>query len=254
MPRRAPRPTPTMIAAGTARPSAHGQAMIRTLHVARAVIPNVFAVVHAARCSSVATHAGSKCGANVPMMSQPSAVTRAIASTLGTKIALMRSASFCTGGLLACAFSTSLMMPASADSLPAAVTRTTRLPSRLSVPPITASPVDLRTGSGSPVSMDSSTPPAPLSTTPSAGTAVPGRTNTRSSVFSSLAGTSVGSCESLWPATPSEMPLRFGGSRSAVGGERSSSARIASPALSRAAPSSQWPKLISVNSPAASMK
>ena len=43
IPIRAPRPAPTISDAGTARPSAHGQAMINTLHTAFAMLPQIVA-------------------------------------------------------------------------------------------------------------------------------------------------------------------------------------------------------------------
>ena len=56
----------------------------------------------------------------------------------------------------------------------------TSAPLVLSVAPISLSPVRLLTGSGSPVSMDSSTALLPSTTTPSTGTFSPGRTRSRS--------------------------------------------------------------------------
>ena len=69
MPSCAPRPVPTRIAVGVARPIAHGQAMIST-----------------------ATAAVNAWAAGRPAASQPASVATAIASTAGTKTAETRSA------------------------------------------------------------------------------------------------------------------------------------------------------------------
>ena len=92
MPIDAPRPVPTMMAVGVARPKAHGQAMINTLQTLLASPAHVAA-------------AGQPCVA--PQTYQPTPVSSAIKSTLGTKMAEIRSASRCTRGLLFCAVSTS---------------------------------------------------------------------------------------------------------------------------------------------------
>ena len=71
----------------------------------------------------------------------------------------------------------------SRDSMVSAPTfsaRMTSVPFRLSVPPVTASPSVFSTGSGSPVSMDSSIDERPSITAPSTGTLSPGRTRSRS--------------------------------------------------------------------------
>ena len=71
--------------------------------------------------------------------------------------ATARSATRCTGGRDPCASSTSAMIWASTVSRPtrSAVKRNAPVP--LIVPPTTASPAALRTGTGSPVIIDSST-------------------------------------------------------------------------------------------------
>ncbi len=61
---------------------------------------------------------------------------------------------------------------------------------RLTVPPITRAPTPFSTGSDSPVSIDSSTALAPLSTSPSTGTRSPGRTTTTSPPRTLSTGTS----------------------------------------------------------------
>ena len=58
--------------------------------------------------------------------------------------------------------------------------RIVRLPVVFSVAPITLSPARLVTGTGSPVSIDSSTALEPSTTTPSTGTFSPGRTRSTS--------------------------------------------------------------------------
>ena len=105
MPSCAPRPVPTISAVGVARPSAHGQAMIRT-----------------------ATAAVKALAAQAPNASQPTSVASEITITTGTKIAETRSASRCTGALPDCAASTSRAICASAVSAPTLVARTTRRP------------------------------------------------------------------------------------------------------------------------------
>ena len=105
MPSCAPRPVPTRIAVGVARPIAHGQAMIRT-----------------------ATAAVNAAAGPAPDASQPARVAAAITSTTGTKIALTRSARRCTGALPAWAWVTSRARWASSVSAPTWVARTSRRP------------------------------------------------------------------------------------------------------------------------------
>ena len=87
MPRCAPRPMPTISAVGTANPSAHGQAMIKTLHTDLASVPQTSAPP-AVRDAPTRTNR-SPSGPRSPH--------------LGTKTAAIRSANLCTGGLLDCA-------------------------------------------------------------------------------------------------------------------------------------------------------
>ena len=117
MPSCAPRPVPTMSAVGVARPSAHGQAMIRT-----------------------ATAAVNAAGSPAPVPSQKPRVATASASTTGTKTPEIRSASRCTSALPFCASSTSRAIWASWVSAPTRVARTTSRPPALTVAPATASP------------------------------------------------------------------------------------------------------------------
>src|SRR5205823_5257214 len=83
------------------------------------------------------------------------------------------------------------------------------------VPPVTAEPVCLATGIGSPVSIDSSTELEPSSTTPSTGTVSPGRIRSRSPFAIDSIGTSSSAPD---PAM-----------RRAVFGASARSARIAAP-------------------------
>ncbi len=79
----APRPVPTRIAVGVARPSAHGQAMIST-----------------------ATAAVNAAATGWPDSSQPASVTAAMINTAGTKTAETRSASRWMEALPLCASET----------------------------------------------------------------------------------------------------------------------------------------------------
>ncbi len=166
MPIRAPRPAPTMIAVGVARPRAQGQAMMRT-----------------------DTNAVSAKGNEAPNWRQATKVITARRITAGTNTAATRSASLCTGALEPCASRTILTIWARAVSAPTRVARTRRTPSREIVAPATSSPGPLATGMDSPVSIDSSTAARPSSTTPSTGIRSPGRTMTRSPGRTSSTGT-----------------------------------------------------------------
>ena len=167
-PSSAPRPVPTRIAAGVARPRAQGQAMIRTATPLR---------------RAVASSASPR--------SQPTNVAEPIARTTGAKTPATRSTSFCTGALEACASSTSLAMRARAVSRPTRVASTTTRPSWLTVAPKTPSPGPLSTGSDSPVSMLSSKEERPSTMVPSVGIFSPGRTTIRSPGSSWSTGTAI---------------------------------------------------------------
>ena len=95
MPVSAPRPVPTMIAVGVARPMAHGQAITTTLMKAVS--------------ASVSRGSG-------PSTNQTANVTAATTRTTGTKTSAMRSASRWIGALLPCARLTSSTIRASAVS------------------------------------------------------------------------------------------------------------------------------------------
>jgi len=141
----------------------------------------------------------------------------------------MTSARRAMGGFDPCACSTRRTICASAVSLPTREALKVKVPVVLSVPPMTSSPASLRTGIGSPVSIDSSTAEAPSTTTPSTGTFSPGRTRTRSPTATAAMGTSV--------STPSRTTL-------AVRGCRPMSLRTASPVWPLARASSRRPRRI----------
>ena len=170
MPARAPWPVPTMMAVGVARPSAHGQAMTST----------ATALISACWKSPTANH-------------QPAKVSSAITTTTGTNTAAIRSARRCTGAFEPCACSTRRMMPASRVCAPTPVARQRRFPLPLRVAAKTLSPLRLSMGRLSPVSIASLTADSPCSTTPSTGTASPGRSTKRSPGLSDSTATSMSS-------------------------------------------------------------
>ncbi len=159
--------------------------------------------------------------------------------TAGTKYAAITSARRAMGGLDPWACSTRRMICARAVSAPTLVARKVNEPVVFMVAPMTSSPARLVTGSGSPVSMDSSTGEAPDVTTPSTGTFSPGRTSTASPTRTSAMGTSV--------STPSR-------STRAVRGCRPMRALMAAPVWPLARASSSRPKRISVMMKAAESK
>ena len=175
----APRPVPTMMAVGVARPREQGHAMMRT-----------------------ATAATRPALASPPTSHQPTKVPRAMRATAGTKMAEMRSARRCTGALEPWASSTRRTIWARAVSAPTAVARRVSVPSALMVAPATLSPGFLSTGTDSPVSIDSSTAEAPSVTSPSTGIFSPGRTRSRFPTLTCSTGTS-----RSWPSTMSRASL-----------------------------------------------
>ncbi len=166
MPSWAPRPVPTISAVGVARPSAQGQAMIRT----------ATAAVNAATVSPVTA-------------SQTPKVATATRMTTGTKTAEIRSARRCTSALPFCASSTSFAMRASCVSAPIRLASTTSRPPALTVAPVTRSPGPTSTGTDSPVSMAASTAETPSTTVPSVAIFSPGRTTNRSPTARADTGT-----------------------------------------------------------------
>ena len=122
-----------------------------------------------------------------------------MANTTGTNTALTRSATRCTGALVACASRTNLAMRANVVSDPTRVARTNRRPFRFTVAEVTWSPFATSTGTDSPVIMLMSTDDVPSSTTPSTAIFSPGRTTTMSSMRTTEAGMDV--------STPSRMTV-----------------------------------------------
>ena len=131
-------------------------------------------------------------------------------------------------------------MRASMVSAPTLRACMTKLPLLLSVPPVTVAPAVFSTGTGSPVSSDSSTVDWPSSTMPSTGTDSPGRTRSLSPTWTVSSGTSVS--------------LPSAAIRRAVFGARFSSARMALPVFSRARSSSTCPSSTSTMMTAAASK
>ena len=197
MPLLAPRPQAETSAAGVARPSAHGQAMIST-----------------------ASPALNACSAGAPASSHPVRVAAAQASTAGTNTPQTRSASRWMAAFCACACSTSLISPASWVSRPTWTARTTSRPVSTTVPPVTLSPSAASPGTDSPVIMLRSMAVWPNSTSPSAAMVSPGRTTNLSPGRSWLAG--------IWRSVP------FSSSRQTSLAAASARSRIAWPAMRRA--------------------
>ena len=108
-PSRAPRPTPTMIDMGVARPSAHGQAMIRT--------------------ATALTTAWASLGSG-PRDIHTTNVATEINSTTGTKTPATLSASPWMGARLRWASATIATICPSRVSLPMRSARMTKLPGR----------------------------------------------------------------------------------------------------------------------------
>ncbi len=208
-----------MIAIGVARPRAQGQAMMRT--------------------ETAATSACAKRGSG-PTTAHVAKATAATATTAGTNHAATASARRWTFARLRCASATSWTIRASRVSFPTFSARITKPPVPLTVEPVTRAPGPFSTGTGSPVSIDSSTLEAPSRTTPSTGTFSPGRTRSRSPGRTSSSGTS--------------LSLPSSASRRAVFGARPSSALIAPLVRARARSSSTCPISTSVTMAAADSK
>ena len=172
-PNSAARPVPTMMEVGVASPMAQGQAMIST----------------ATALTSAKVSAGSG-----PKTSQTTKVRAAAAITAGTNHMVTRSTMAWIGSLEPCADSTMRTIWASTVSAPTAVARKRKEPVLFTVPPTTDAPASFRTGTGSPVTMLSSTKEAPSSTSPSTGSRSPGRINTTSPAPTSATGSST-----AWP-------------------------------------------------------
>ena len=139
------RPMPTIIAAGVAKPSAHGQAITNT---ATAFI---------------------SAGIQSPFSSQVRIkVSTAMATTVGTNTAAAWSATRAIGALLPCASESAAIMSPSRVWLPSCSARYTMLPSVINAPANTLLCSVLASGWDSPVRWLSSAQPLPRTTTPSA--------------------------------------------------------------------------------------
>jgi hypothetical protein len=158
---------------------------------------------------------------------QATQASAASASTATRKGPAHRSASCASRGLRAEADSMRSAISRSRDSPGARESRITSGPSRFRLPADSGSPGPLGMGRLSPVSNDSSACVRPDSTAPSAGTACPTETRTRSPARSARSVTSV------------EPPCAS--SRSAVSGSRASRSPTPISARSRAPASSQRP-------------
>ncbi len=115
-----------------------------------------------------------------PKIDQAMKARIAMPTTAGTNQPATTSARRWIGARERCASPTICTICASMVSLPTRSARSTKLPDWLSVPPVALSPGPFSTGTGSPVSMASSTVLRPSSTSPSTGIFSPGRTRRRS--------------------------------------------------------------------------
>ena len=165
-PSRAPRPQAITSAAGVARPSAHGHAMISTDSAALTARP-----------------AGS------PASSQPARVRPEQPRMAGTNTPQIRSAVRCAADFWDWARSTIASSRASRVSAPARVTPTISRPVSATIPAVTSSPSAASPGTDSPVIALRSMAASPNATTPSAAMVSPGRTTSMSPGRSWLTGT-----------------------------------------------------------------
>ena len=160
--------------------------------------------------------------------------------TAGTNQAATRSAVRWIGARDRWASATICTIRASIVSRPILSARMTNEPVWFIVPPMTPSPAVFVIGIDSPVTSDSSSEERPSSTMPSTGTFSPGRTRSRSPIWT-------------WSRViSSSVPSAL--IRCAVFGVRSSSARIAPEVRSRARSSSTCPSSTSVVMTAAASK
>ena len=162
-----------------------------------------------------------------PKIAQAMKARIATPTTAGTNQAATRSTRLWIGARERWASATICTIRASMVSLPTRSARMTKLPDWLRVPPLTLSPGAFSTGTGSPVSIDSSTVLRPSCTTPSTGIWSPGRTRSRSPTCTSSSATS--------SSAPSARTRRV------VFGARPSNALIAPLVRSRAPISRIWP-------------
>ena len=215
----APRPTPTMIDTGVARPSAHGHAMMST--------------------DTATSSAFANAGAG-PTSAQPAKAANAIAMTASTNQPDTWSASFWIGARERPASATSWTMRASSVSAPTRSARIRNAPVWLTVPPVTRLPTDFSAGIGSPEIIDSSTLERPSVTTPSTGIFAPGFTRRTSPTTTASS------------ATADSVPS--GPTRSAVSGTRFSRSSMAPDVRARARSSSTCPSRASATITAAASK
>ncbi len=183
--RRAARLMPPMIAMGVARMSGHGVATTSTASARRGSPDDAHATAHTA-------------------------------SVIGVNHTAYRSASRCSGALLACAVRTSWTMRAYWLSSARASARMVSGLSPFALPLMRRVPSVALTGTGSPVSRDVSTCERPLTTVASHGTSSPGLRRRRSPGTTAPAAMS-----STWPSSRR---------RCATRGAASSSARTAADA------------------------
>ncbi len=161
MPPLAPTPVPTIIATGVARPSAQGQEITSTaiaLDMAASKPPPK--IIHTTKVSS------------------------AIPITTGTKTPAILSASFAIGALDEDASSTRRIIWDKVVSSPTFTALHMRRPALFIVAETTGSPGCFSTGMLSPVIAASLMLDVPSTTTPSAGTRLPGFTTNKSSLIS----------------------------------------------------------------------
>ena len=208
-----------MIDIGVARPSAHGQAMMRT--------------------ETAATRAKARRGSG-PNSIQAVNASAATSSTSGTNHPATWSARRWMGARERCASATICTMWASMVSRPTFSAFITSPPDARMVPAIRRSPGPLLTGSDSPVTIASSREAWPSITLPSTGTRSPGRTRSVSPTAISSTGAS---------ASDPSAPMRR-----ASFGVRSRSARMAPEVLSRAFSSITCPASTSTTITAAASK
>jgi hypothetical protein len=146
-----------MIEVGVASPMAQGQATIST---------------------ATALTSASPSEPSGPKMSHAAKVRIAATMTAGTNHDVTLSTSAWIGSLDAWACSTMRTICASMVSAPTRVARKASEPLPLIVPPTSSAPAFFSTGTGSPVTMDSSTKDAPSITSPSTAIFSPGPTST----------------------------------------------------------------------------
>ena len=178
MPFSAPFPMPTIMAVGVASPSAHGHAIISTVTIARSPCVTPFSPSRTAH-----------------RMNE----RRAIPIMTGTKTAAILSTSFWTGALLPCASWTIAIIFDRRVSVPTLSARNLKLPFWFIVPAKTFESFRFATGTGSPLSMLSSTYELPSVTVPSTATLSPGFTAMMSPGLTAPTGISIYSIGQLFP-------------------------------------------------------